>query len=486
MNNDWRKSRRIVERVVIEGTLRLVTPTSLSNGEADGLTDISLIKDELTGNALLTGTSICGALRNYLRECEKGFWNEQESEVAKKMFGWTNDQDGSQSLLIIDDAISSEKPETELRDGVKIDGKTCTAESGKKFDLELLQSETEFPLRFELLITEENEAKKAEFLKTLATALQGFELGEIYLGGRKRRGYGECKVEGWKVKFYELKNNLLDWLENNHKSLDGSEQKILTALNVSANADQRNFFRLDAAFAIDGSILIRSGSEISKHYQPDAVHLRSNGKPIISGTSVAGVLRHRALKICNTIGDESKAKRFVDGIFGVDMNDNPPEKWSSRLEVKEKTLKIDNSLVQTRVKIDRFTGGAMDTALFDAAPIFSDGNEEAVELSLKLRFKHNQTQAEKDAEIGLLLLLLKDLWTSDLPVGGESSIGRGRLKGVSACFNYKSSSENWAVCLSRNGDTQIDLTGDKDRDFLNQLVSEHLKEAIKKEEPSNE
>ena len=38
----------------------------------------------------------------------------------------------------------------------------------------------------------------------------------------------------------------------------------------------------------------------------------------------------------------------------------------------------------------------------------------------------------EDAEIGLLLLLLKDLWTGDLTVGSESSVGRGRLQGISA------------------------------------------------------
>jgi hypothetical protein len=27
------------------------------------------------------------------------------------------------------------------------------------------------------------------------------------------------------------------------------------------------------------------------------------------------------------------------------------------------------------------------------------------------------------------LLLLRDLWTEDLPIGGTSSVGRGRLKG---------------------------------------------------------
>ncbi|MGQ9815302.1 MAG: hypothetical protein ACUVR3_09155, partial [Candidatus Roseilinea sp.] len=41
----------------------------------------------------------------------------------------------------------------------------------------------------------------------------------------------------------------------------------------------------------------------------------------------------------------------------------------------------------------------------------------------------------KQSEIGLLLLLLKDLWTGDLPLGGESSVGRGRLKGVQAVIS---------------------------------------------------
>jgi hypothetical protein len=41
-------------------------------------------------------------------------------------------------------------------------------------------------------------------------------------------------------------------------------------------------------------------------------------------------------------------------------------------------------------------------------------------------------RAPRDSEIGLLLLLLKDLWTGDLPLGGGVSVGRGRLKGVRA------------------------------------------------------
>jgi hypothetical protein len=46
-------------------------------------------------------------------------------------------------------------------------------------------------------------------------------------------------------------------------------------------------------------------------------------------------------------------------------------------------------------------------------------------------------QKPEKHEIGLLLLLLKDLWTGDLPIGGESSIGRGRLQGIDAKIYYE-------------------------------------------------
>lgn len=511
--NRSEKSRQTVERIVIEGILKLLTPTSLSNGAADGLTDISLIKDEFSGNALLTGTSICGALRNYLRECENGFNNTKESDIAFKLFG-SHEDDAAQSLLIIDDAISTEKPKTELRDGVKICGKTRTAEEGKKFDLELLESGTKFPLRFELLICEQrrNEGETAEEVKAntdkfkkklvsaFATALQGFELGEIHLGGRKRRGYGECKVENWKVRCYELnkKESLLDWLKyggielekhpaNKQVEIEKGKIEMTLKVTVDPNADIRNYFELNAWFAINGSILIRSGSKILNDqdkpidYQPDSVHLRSNGKPIISGTSLAGVLRHRATKIVNTLKFNDDGK-FVESMFGVDMeelkkrnkvNNTKETPFASRLEVSETVIKNTNDLVHTRVKIDRFTGGAFDSALFDAAPVFSDGEREAVNLKLRLR------NAEP-CEIGLILLLLKDLWTSDLAVGGESSIGRGRLKGKTASLNYKSVSENWAVCLSENSNKEIAVAGNKDSIYLNDLVSKHLKERLEK------
>ena len=136
---------------------------------------------------------------------------------------------------------------------------------------------------------------------------------------------------------------------------------------------------------------------------PDVVHLKSHRhdelKPVLSGTSLAGVLRHRADRIVNTLRSQST---LVKELFGFVEG---KEAKSSRLVVHEKVIEKATDLVQTRIAIDRFTGGAYHGALFDEQPIFG-GDEILVPMELEL-------QNPKKYEIGLLLLLLKDLWTSE-------------------------------------------------------------------------
>lgn len=71
-----------------------------------------------------------------------------------------------------------------------------------------------------------------------------------------------------------------------------------------------------------------------------------------------------------------------------------------------------------RVRIDRLTQGVVPGALFDEEPWF-DGKA-CVRIELR--------NPEK-GETGLLLLLLKDLLSGDLSVGGTASIGRGLFDG---------------------------------------------------------
>jgi len=424
----WDKSRKIVKRIVIEGQLTLETPTSLGNGETLGPTDMNLLRDSVdSSKALLTGTSISGALRSYLREVQHGYGktSPKDSPVLA-LFGVTRgDDEGAQSLLIVDDARSEDPAAVEIRDGVRINPATGTAAEGAKFDMELLQAGVTFPLRFELLIPKD---KDETGLKTaLAQALHGFEKSEIPLGARKRRGFGRCRVDGWQVMTYDLSkvDGILAWLQEN-ESLTKPFSTIAEGLDVALpkkDEDARQRFELDATFSLNGSLLIRADTESGA----DAGHLRSErpGKgavPVLSGTSLAGVLRHRALRIANTLAvDDVRGPALVNELFGSSQKS---VLTASRVAVQETEVKGVRPLVQTRVKIDRFTGGAYPTALFSEEPVFG-GPDSRVQVSLTLR-------NPKDHEVGLLLLLLKDLWTGDLPVGGESSVGRGRLKGLHA------------------------------------------------------
>lgn len=460
-----RNQRYIIKRLIVKGNLVLDTSTCLGSGDSDGLIDITLLRDSISSHALLTGSSLAGGLRNYLHDYQDG--------LDKLLFGATRtDEDGDQSPLIVNDSISTKPIQSELRDGVRINSITRTAEDKKKYDLELLQAGTEFPLCFELLI--EKNSNVSELQKGLAIALSGLEQGEISLGMKKRRGFGRCHVKEWQVWNFNLEdaNDRILWLNFEHWrtgfipifNVYTSIKEGLTQAGLKVTEDwedQRDHFLIHATFQLVGSLLIRSGQD-STGRAPDVVHLKShrpkknnqeiedssdqnqqNLAHILSGTSLAGVLRHRAERIIKTLGSCSS---LVDQLFGFV---NGKQAKASRLVVHEKVIEKATELVQNRIAIDRFTGGAYHGALFNEQPIFG-GNETIVTIELELRKPENY-------EIGLLLLLIKDLWTSDLPVGGESSIGRGRLKGIQANLirHHPQNPKQWKI-TANNENLQIE------------------------------
>lgn len=423
------KSRRVVQRIVVEGDLVLQTPAHFGNGDTDALTDMPLLSDLLEPHRpLLTGASLAGALRSYLREREHGHAHSagRTSSSVALFGGLKGDAEGLQSPLIVEDALG--QPGTygvELRDGVALAGKCRTAAEDKLYNLELWQAGTLFPLRFELLIREQDDAGRLK--QALATALHGLASGEITLGARKRRGYGRVLVTGWRVKAFAVGTpaGLIEYLGQGAKRLQAAlESDIVRALGAAQLLeDRRASFALAAEFVLDGSLLIRGGGGLDDQ-GPDMVHLHARqaaaekARPVLSGTSLAGALRARALRIAQTMTGAERAAQLVDGLFGRTER-------ASRVTIEEHVLTgVEAGLVQNRVSIDRFTGGARATALFEERPAFG-GAGSCAQIVLHVA---NPEQHE----IGLLLMVLKDLWTGDLPLGGEIAVGRGRLAGTRA------------------------------------------------------
>lgn len=492
MSAQWLNSRQLAERIIVTGKLRLETPAHFGNGDGEGLLDMPLHLDTYDGRALLTGASLAGALRSYIAR-----YSEKQ---AQALFGDVYDDPTGQnavrkrseeSLVIVDDAFGDRRPLVELRDGVAIDPRKRTAEDRKKYDMQLLAAGTEFSLTFELLVrnkkdktSSRTQEEKEELIQLFALALQGLAQGHIRLGKRKRRGFGQCQVDFWTVHRYNMQNTegMIAWLQHKADAGGTSGADLFALLGVQAIAQVTPRFRLDATFRLDSSLLIRSTPGADD--KADATHLQAKRKgrksqqtathnrAVVSGTSATGALRARSLRIVNTLAseaatqaaqpDENAAARFVDTLFGYrakDDNDKTPL-WASRLWVDETYLQAP-LLVHTRVKIDRFTGGSYPGALFSNAPIWA-GEETRVQIRLVLdttitppsvpqpdgEAANLYTPAE-DAEIGLLLLLLKDLWTGDLPLGGESSVGRGRLIGESATIEI--GDETWTLTATTQG-----------------------------------
>ena len=276
------KSRGIIKRLLIEGDLLLESPAHLGVGDDDDI-DMALALDAREDKPVIWGTSLAGALRNYSNERYLGFPQNSEDYEAKiddqtsaanRLFGYQCKENGSQSWLIISDSLS-QNAAIEYRDLVEIDRKTRTAVDKHKFEAELIAAGTLFPLKFELLIPEEAEnTDGTDLIETLAIALQGFEKGEIVLGAKKSRGWGQCRVKEWKVRDYDCAtaDGLIGWLDDKRDGFEKQGNSIVDLLGVDASViDQRDLCVIDVDFRLASPMMIGAVSDAPN--DPDAAQL---------------------------------------------------------------------------------------------------------------------------------------------------------------------------------------------------------------------
>jgi CRISPR/Cas system CSM-associated protein Csm3 (group 7 of RAMP superfamily) len=426
--------RPVVTRWTITGELILETATHFG-GDVGDVADMVLIRDSRTGGPVLAGTSIAGALRSHLADVLGGYRSREDMRVAH-LFGTARGDDlGTQSPLIVFDSLGMlpDRHTVEIRDGVQIDAKLGTAEEHKKFDLEVLPAGTSFPIRFDLVVSKPDD--ETELLTLLVAALAGLSDGEIALGARRSRGLGAVHAAKWQATRLDLssREGWITWLLADGSApsaerggqVNDVREACVQALGESALAevqDCRRRLLINAEITSIGGLLVRSVPAVPD--APDVAHLRSAGRSVLPGTAVAGVLRKQALRIAHVVrGEKSDAEKWVERLFGPRMAGVVDVE---RRELRASKLRITESLVEggrrsrpSRVRIDRFTQGVVPAALFDEEPEYGG--------RVSLRF---ELRDPASGELGLVLLVLKDLLTGELAVGGTSSVGRGRFEGT--------------------------------------------------------
>ena len=243
---------------------------------------------------------------------------------------------------------------------------------------------------------------------------------------------------------------------------------LIRKSDLQTQADNRKRVQIKVHLVLDAGLLIRSPGTGSA--DADVTHLFSAGKAILPGTSLAGVLRARALRIARVVREnKNDHEKWVDELFGprlVGTTNRDFRPQASRLKITEKPFNNSKRLRLSRIKIDRFTGGVVDGALFDEEPVYRD----EVEVSLELR-------NPQEGETGLVLLLLKDLLTGDLPVGGTSSVGRGIFRGTAT---VKIGDEDYTLDPSKPADSAtVQVLDDEVQKFHD---AESLKDTASQEE----
>lgn len=418
---------QIIGKIKITGNLVLESPLLIGDGAgetSDNFKDIHVLKNQ-NGVPFIPGTSICGILR-------EDFTN---SDTLQKLFGYCDKfsnsihikkSDGKkeewQSAIQIDD-VELSGSEIIYRDGVKIDSLTGTGEKGGKYDYEAVErgAKGDFYVLVNLRgyhFNELNELK--EIKKSIAEMLGKLESG-IRLGALTSKGFGLAKVKKLNAEFYDFrkKSDVIAWLTGKNAT-----EKISPAENIFECTEN---FVVDADFSFNSSVIVRDYkiSEKELTEKISAVSMKSREDFVIPGTSLKGIFRHRAEYIFSKLNLDAK---LLDKLMGIAEG----EKIKSRFIVSESYIENKNvaEVAHSRNKIDRFTGGTLQGALFATKPLYQKN------LNAPTLHVHFEIRNAKDFEAGLAILLLRDLWLGKVAVGGEKCIGRGTLKGISAKINF--------------------------------------------------
>ncbi len=415
MSND-----NIKERIYIKGNLQLVSPLVIGSGQ-DENTDIDLIRD-WTGTPFIPGTAIAGAIRHYLDGI-------LDKELVLTVFG-KKEKDSTQSLISFYDALLIGNPKIQIRDGVRLKHETKTAQDQAKYDYEILEPGQQFCFKAELVIREKDLPDTDRIKDLLYLMLNALKKKKISFGAKTRRGFGVVSLCDEKVLCLNMSkpDDVQKWIDftwDFEKFINESEKTDISVLQKNIlQTSEHDLSEIKAEFEIPYSVLIRHYSESPD--APDTTHLASDGNAVIPGTSWNGAIRHAIYHILKQLNKNKQYsestdklfKKLTTDLFGYVSKDKKEAK-ASRIFIKESLIAGGQALPYIRKKVDRFTGGVVDSALFEEMPHY--GGKVKLDIAIK--------KPEK-CEIGLILLALKDMGNGIQPIGGDANIGRGILNTI--------------------------------------------------------
>lgn len=448
------KNNRYVHlaRVVVEAD----TPIAIGTGREDIMTDAPVARD-VNGLPYIPATSLTGVIRHAL-----GIGKEDRNVV----FGYHDKNGGQGSRLILTDAVMIGKEgkamdgicniqnenfcshyrEKNVRQHVRITDKGVADTKGYgKFDNEVVYKGTRFVFEMELL-SEDQEVEDFE------NSLNQLYDETFRIGSGTRCGYGKLKVvrcervtldltDAEDLKAYLKKSSCLSspWEFKKSKMLEEGRTSASTEwTKYELKLKPLDFLLFGSGMGdedADNTPMTDVVVEWDKKGEPSF----SKHKTLIPATSVKGALAHRTAYHFNkrkrifaeNLKSKEERNKYVGGcndavqaLFGASVDEGSNKRGKRGNVILSDVIQHD---VETKVfhhnKIDYFTGGTIDGALFQEKSIWGRGKSYELEILVD-----NQALADEDV-MWAFERSLCDLCEGLLPLGGVTGRGNGVFVG---------------------------------------------------------
>lgn len=447
-------------------TVEAATPLAVGTGKScDILTDAPVAKD-VNGLPYIPATSIAGVLRHAMGLAVDQTEGNPFGYISKSD---DNDDSGHGSDIIFTDAVMVGKngkaldgiqdidwndefyryfQDLPVRQHVRIDHKG-TAENNGKFDNEVVYKGTRFVFEIELM-SEKDDKEHIE------KAIEHLRYSTLRIGGGTRKGYGKLSIVDCRQASLNLSNpEHLEKYLNKSSSLaedwDGfTKISVIESLDYSKWTHYQlklkplDFFMFgsgmgdsDADNVYVSELIVSWGSDDKPYIDKDK-ECKPQKRVLIPGSSVKGAIAHRTAyhynKIKGNFAENYKDKekreeitgsnnKAVAEIFGKADGDKftrgrilIDDVIKGQAEPKSKSF-FHN-------KIDQFTGGTMDGALFQEKVIHDKDTEYTFDI-----YVENSALADDDIKKAFVQSL-RDICAGLLPLGGITNRGNGIFTGT--------------------------------------------------------
>lgn len=463
-------------RAVARVSLQTEAPLSIATGLQDGLFDTALARDA-NDLPLIPGTSVAGVLRHLYRHVWENLGPEQQQSclAPEQLFGFTgkNHDEGQASRLELsfgyvhdstnrsvegvclhrdDDPLLKWLAQTQpvTREGVAINARGAAVDQAK-FDRAVAPKGIRFSLQLAMW-NGDSAVENNSFDLLLAL----FQDPRFRLGGKTRSGFGQVSVVSMSTRNFNLAYSqggtddysayaALPAQLSDHAGLNAftvePPETDLVALKLVLEPD--SFWRMGA-----GNDDLKRGerpADIRSWLEPVVGYVNGSAKvkgpvPVLAASGLKGAIAHRVVYHYNCIvgnfarsaediaafsGSQNPA---IKGLFGYANESVANQQQGQAGHLWFSDTYVMNVEPETMVgrqmhnKIDRFTGGTINGALYEEELLYK-----TQELTTTIVI--NKAAIEGDNLLLALQCALNDLVQGRLSLGGGASKGHGYFHG---------------------------------------------------------